>query len=103
MDRAFHCRIAGLVRWEAGRTDEGAALLDRAVLYYAAEELVEEQGATLALAGLLEEEEGQSAPGLAIGRSGPDPRWREAAERPRAELRRVYRLGGQRIKPLPFA
>jgi tetratricopeptide (TPR) repeat protein len=64
VDRAFHCRIAGLVRWEAGRTDEGAALLDRAVLYYAAEDLVEEQGATLALVGLLEEEEGQTASAL---------------------------------------
>lgn len=64
VDRAFHCRVAGLVRWEAGRTDEGAALLDRAVLYYDAEELVDEQGCTLALAGLLEEEEGQTTSAL---------------------------------------
>ena len=64
VDRAFHCRIAGLVRWEAGRMDEGGALLDRALLYYSAEDLVGEQGCTLALIGLLEEEEGQTATAL---------------------------------------
>lgn len=233
VDRALHCRIAGLVRWEAGRTDEGAALLDRAVLYYGAEDLMEELGATLGLVGLLEEEEGQTAsalpkllkawasmdrqarpafavrvglalalcladldqgerarsllrevwqltshikdvsewhrlywaearvlgrlgqsdeamdmlssvrerllaegsraeavlaaldfellvaeagrleetellrtllpPGIEAGRGASEPRWRDLVARPRAELRRVYRLDGRRLKPLPFA
>lgn len=64
VDRAFHCRISGLIRWEAGRMDEGGALLDRALLYYCEEDLVGEQGCTLALIGLLEEEQGQHAAGL---------------------------------------
>ena len=61
VDRAFHCRVAGLIRWEAGRTDEGGALLDRALLYYSANDLVGEQGCTLALIGLLDEEQGPTA------------------------------------------
>jgi hypothetical protein len=44
--------------------DEGGALLDRALLYYSAEDLVGEQGCTLALIGLLEEEQGQTAVAL---------------------------------------
>lgn len=32
-----------------------------------------------------------------------EPRIRDLAAVPRAELRREYRLGGHRMKPLPFA
>jgi tetratricopeptide (TPR) repeat protein len=64
MDRAFYCRVVGLVRWEDGRTDEGAAVLGHAVKLYQAEGLEPEVGACLALCGLLEVEEGQLANAL---------------------------------------
>jgi hypothetical protein len=60
----------------------------------------------LAEAGRLEEAELLKAllpPGFMSGSPGSEPRLRDLAALPRAELRRVYRLGGRRMKPLPFA
>jgi tetratricopeptide (TPR) repeat protein len=70
MDRAFHCRAAGLLRWEEGRTEEGMALLTHAAKLFAADDFGEETGTCRALLGLLHEEEGQlgsALPSLARG------------------------------------
>lgn len=64
LERAFYCRVAALIRWEDGRTDEGAALLGHAVKLYRADGWEHEVAAGLALCGLLEVEEGQFADAL---------------------------------------
>jgi tetratricopeptide (TPR) repeat protein len=63
-DRAFHCRMAGLLRWEEGRADEASALFGHALKLYVADGLDFEAAACLGLLGLLEEEEGRSANAL---------------------------------------
>lgn len=64
LERAFYCRVAGLIRWEDGRTDEGAALLAHAVKLYRAEGWEHEVATCLALSGLLAVEEGLFADAL---------------------------------------
>ncbi|HKV10912.1 MAG TPA: tetratricopeptide repeat protein [Thermoanaerobaculia bacterium] len=64
LERACYCRVAALVRWEDGRTDEAAALLGHALKLFRAEGWEHEVAACLALAGLLEVEEGQFADAL---------------------------------------
>lgn len=81
MDRAFHCRAAGLLRWEEGRTDEGMALLTHAAKLFAADDFGEEAGTCWALLGLLHEEEGQlgsALPSLARGWAALDREIRPA-------------------------
>ena len=56
-DRAFYCRTVGLVRWEQGRTDEAAALFQHAARLYAPGGPDGEEGACLALLGLLHHEQ----------------------------------------------
>jgi tetratricopeptide (TPR) repeat protein len=55
-DRAFYCRLLALVRWEQGRADEAAALLEYAEELYR-NGLPSEQGVCFALLGLLAAEE----------------------------------------------
>ena len=63
-ERGFYCRTAGLVRWEQGRTDEAAALFQHAARLYAPGGPAGEEGACLALLGLLHHEQGSL--GLAL-------------------------------------
>jgi tetratricopeptide (TPR) repeat protein len=55
-NRAFYCRLLAIVRWEQGRADEAAALLQYAEALYR-HGLPSEQGVCLALRGLLAAEE----------------------------------------------
>lgn len=65
-DRAFYCRTVGLVRWEQGRTDEAAALLQHAARLYAPGGPTGEEGASLALLGLLHYEQGNLGTALPL-------------------------------------
>jgi hypothetical protein len=55
------CRALALVRWEQGRTEEAAALLDRAAALWAEEAVLHEEGACRVLRALLLVEEGKAA------------------------------------------
>jgi tetratricopeptide (TPR) repeat protein len=65
-ERAFYCRILALVRWEQGRPDEAAALLQYAEHLFTGDGVPGEQGACLALLGLLAAEEGREAEALPL-------------------------------------
>jgi hypothetical protein len=52
------CRALALLRWEQGRNDEAAALLDRSALLWAEEEVTYEESACRVLRALLVVEEG---------------------------------------------
>jgi hypothetical protein len=55
------CRALALLRWEQGRNEEAAALLDRAAALWAEEERPHEEGACRVLRALLLVEEGKAA------------------------------------------
>lgn len=60
----------------------------------------------LAEAGRLEEAELLKvllSEGFDLAPNDPELRWRDVTALPRAELYRVFRLGGHPMKPLPFA
>jgi tetratricopeptide (TPR) repeat protein len=66
LDRAFYCRALALLRWEVGRLDEAGALLTHALRCFGESAATqkgatEEKGATGALVGLLELEQGREA------------------------------------------
>ncbi len=58
-EQALLCRALGLLRWEQGRLDEAAALLERAAELSAGAELPHEEGACRVLRALLMLEEGK--------------------------------------------
>lgn len=66
MERAFYCRTAALLRWEQGRTDEAAALLQHSTRLYASQGLDQEAAAGLTLLGLLHSEEEEHGNALAL-------------------------------------
>jgi tetratricopeptide (TPR) repeat protein len=69
-ERALYCRIAALVRWEQGRTDEADALLRHAARLFAEEGLVNEEACCRGLLGLLQMEQtglGDPLPALMDG------------------------------------
>ncbi len=75
-DRAAYCRALGLLRWEQGRLDEAAALFRYAARSFAEDHLPREEGACLALAGLLHLEQRQMKAAvrcLQTGRATLDP------------------------------
>jgi tetratricopeptide (TPR) repeat protein len=70
MERAFYCRTLALLRWEQGRADEAAALLQHAACLFAADGPHREVGCCLTLLGLVlqeESDEGEALPLLSRG------------------------------------
>lgn len=66
VERAFYCRVLGVLRWEQGRTDEAQALLQRAVRLHVWEGLDCEAAVGRTLLGLVLLETGERGDTLSL-------------------------------------